>query len=71
VSAANSQAGQAYVITDLISALWRVNLTLVLNRSRLNREYVIINVLKALASSISMCSVHVILLLKIAPKYFT
>jgi hypothetical protein len=43
--AQNSQAGQAYVIMDLMRALWRVNLLLVLNRSLLNKEYNLINVL--------------------------
>jgi hypothetical protein len=45
---------------------------LVLNRSLLNREYeyILMNVLKALASIISMCNLHVILLSKITPKYF-
>jgi hypothetical protein len=32
LSAAKSQAGQAQVITDLISALWRVTLVLELKR---------------------------------------
>jgi hypothetical protein len=31
-----------------------------LNRSLLNREYILINVLKALASIISMCNLHII-----------
>jgi hypothetical protein len=35
---ANSQAGQAYVITDLIITLWRVSLMLALKRLLLNRE---------------------------------
>jgi hypothetical protein len=35
------------VITDLIRALWRVNLMLALSRSLLNREYNLMNVLKA------------------------
>jgi hypothetical protein len=43
---------------------------LVLNRSLLNREYILINVLKALASIISMCNLHVTLS-KITPRYFT
>jgi hypothetical protein len=34
---------------------------LVLNRSLLNREYALINVLKALASIISICNLHVTL----------
>jgi hypothetical protein len=42
-----------------------------LKRSLLNREEIQINVLKALASIISMCSLHVILLSKITPRYFT
>jgi hypothetical protein len=44
---------------------------LVLNRSLLNREYILINVLKALASIISMCNLHVTFLSKITPRYFT
>jgi hypothetical protein len=48
LSAANCQAGQAQIFILLMSALWRVNLMLVLNRSLLNREYIPINVLKAL-----------------------
>jgi hypothetical protein len=35
---------------------------LALNRSLLNREYIRMNVLKALASIICMCNLHVILL---------
>jgi hypothetical protein len=44
---------------------------LALNRSLLNREYILMNVVKALASIISMCNLHVILLSKITPRYFT
>jgi hypothetical protein len=44
---------------------------LVLNRSLLNKKYIRINVLKALASIISMCNLHVNFLLKITPRYFT
>jgi hypothetical protein len=44
---------------------------LVLNRSLLNREYILINVLKALASIISRCNLHVTLLSKITLRYFT
>jgi hypothetical protein len=40
---------------------------LVLSRSLLNREYIVISVLKALASIISMCNLHVTFLSKIAP----
>jgi hypothetical protein len=71
VSAANSKAGQVQVFTDMISVLWRVGLMLALSRSFLNGEYILINVLKALALVISMCSLRVILLLKITPRYFT
>jgi hypothetical protein len=42
---------------------------LALNSSLLNREYILINVLKALASIISMCNLHVIFLSKITPRY--
>jgi hypothetical protein len=44
---------------------------LTLNRSLLNREYNLMNVQKALASIVSMCNCHVILLSKITPRYFT
>jgi hypothetical protein len=44
---------------------------LVLNRSLLNREYNLINVLKALASIISMCNLYVTFLSKLTPRYFT
>lgn len=37
--AANSQAGQAHVITDQMSALSRVDLMLALNRALLSGEY--------------------------------
>jgi hypothetical protein len=71
VSAANSKAGQAYVITVLVSALWRVSLILAFKRSIFSREYILINVLNALVSIISKCSLHVILFSKITPRYFT
>jgi hypothetical protein len=54
-----------------MGALWRVNLILAFNRSLLNRKYTPINVLKALASFISMLNLHVTLLSKIAPRYLT
>jgi hypothetical protein len=44
---------------------------LVPKRSLLNREYMLINVLKALASIIYMCNHRVILLSKITVRYFT
>jgi hypothetical protein len=43
---------------------------LALNRSLLNREYILMNILQALASIISKCNLHVILLSKITPRYF-
>jgi hypothetical protein len=44
---------------------------LTLNRSLLNGEYNLTNVLKALALIVSICNLHVILLSKITPWYFT
>jgi hypothetical protein len=44
---------------------------LVLTCSLLNWEYILINVLKALASIISMCNLHVTFLSKITLRYFT
>jgi hypothetical protein len=44
---------------------------LALNRSLLNMEYVLINALKALASIVFMCSLHVIFLSNITSIYFT
>jgi hypothetical protein len=41
---------------------------LVLNRSPLNFEYILINVLKALASIVSMCNLHVTFLSKLHPN---
>jgi hypothetical protein len=37
----------------------------------LNREYILINVLKALGYIISLCNLRVTFLLKIIPRYFT
>jgi hypothetical protein len=45
---------------DLMNALWRASLTLALNRLLLNREYIVINALKALASIAFMCDLRVI-----------
>jgi hypothetical protein len=42
-----------------------------LNRSLLNREYTLINILKALVSSISTCNLHATFLSKITQRYFT
>jgi hypothetical protein len=67
-SDSNSQAGQAEVIILLLSSLWRVNLMLPLNRSRLNRECTLIHILKALTLIISMCNLHVTFLSEITPK---
>jgi hypothetical protein len=44
---------------------------LALNHSLLNSEYTLINVLKALASIISMCNLLVSFLSKFTPRYFT
>jgi hypothetical protein len=44
---------------------------LVLNRSLMNREYILINVLKALALIISVCNLRVTFSSKITPRYFT
>jgi hypothetical protein len=44
---------------------------LALNCSFFNREYILVNVLKVLASIISMCNFHIIFLSKIMPRYFT
>jgi hypothetical protein len=44
---------------------------LVLNCSLLHREYILINVLKALASRISICNLHVTFLSKTTQRYFT
>jgi hypothetical protein len=44
---------------------------LAFNHSLFNREYNLMNVLKALASIFSMCNLHVILLSKVTPIYFT
>jgi hypothetical protein len=44
---------------------------LMLNHLLLNREYNVMNVLKTLASIVSMCNLHVILSSKITPRYFT
>jgi hypothetical protein len=42
---------------------------LALNRSLLNREYTLMNVLKIYASIISVCNLHVTFLSKITPRY--
>jgi hypothetical protein len=46
---------------------------LALSRSLLNREYtrILLNVLKAWASIICMCNLHVSLLFNNTPRYFT
>jgi hypothetical protein len=54
-----------------MSALWRVSLMSLFNRLLLDRKYVAINALKALASIVSMCDPHEIFLLNITPRYFT
>jgi hypothetical protein len=42
-----------------------------LNRSLLNRGFILMKVLKALAPGVSMCSFYVILLSKITPRIFS
>jgi hypothetical protein len=42
---------------------------LVLNRSLLNREYVLINALKTLVSTVFMCNLHVIFLTNITSRF--
>jgi hypothetical protein len=79
MEAVNSCAALSASTPELISilgdirlrALWRVNLMLALKRSLLDSEYMLMNVQKALASIISMCNLHVILLSKNTPRYFT
>jgi hypothetical protein len=56
---------------DLMSALWGVSLMLALNRSLLNREYVLIKAVKAFTSVVFKCYLHVIFLSNITPRYFT
>jgi hypothetical protein len=70
VSAANFHVGEAQAVMDLMCALWRVSLMLALNGLLLNREYVLINALKALVSIVFMSSLHVIFLSNITPRYF-
>jgi hypothetical protein len=70
LSATNFQAGQTQAIADLMRASWKANLMLVLNRSLLNREYILMNVLKALALIVYMCGTHVMFLPKATPRYF-
>jgi hypothetical protein len=43
----NPRPDRQNVIADLMRALWRVNLMLVLNHSLLNRGYILMKVLKA------------------------
>jgi hypothetical protein len=71
VSAADSQVRQTGAIAGLMRALWKVNLVLVLNRSILNGRYILMNILKAFASIVSLCGLPVISLAKITPKCFT
>jgi hypothetical protein len=54
-----------------MSALWGINLVLVLNRLIINKEKTLINVLKALTSITSMCNPGVIFSSMITSRYFT
>lgn len=69
VSAANSQAGHAYVIIELMSTLWRVSLMFSASSHTFGKGVVTNNVLKALAVFVCMCVLDVILLPKITPKH--
>jgi len=60
VSGTQSQAEQTQVITELMRALWRVHLMVVLNCL----------LLKALAVIFSICSLDVILMSNITSRYF-
>jgi hypothetical protein len=71
VSVANSQAGQAQDITELISAVWRFTLVLALNRTFSNLEHTLIYGLNELASIIYIGNLRVILMSMITPGYFT
>jgi hypothetical protein len=53
-----------------VRALWRVSLILAPNLSLLSRGYILMNVLKALASIIYVRSLRVIFFTKSAPRYF-
>lgn len=48
-----------------------VNLILAANFSLLNRDYPLVNSLKALVSIVPVRALHVLLLLNITPRYFT
>jgi hypothetical protein len=54
LSATNSQVGQVQVITVLTTALWRVNLMLLLNCSFLNRDMGVLCV-SAFISLLQVC----------------
>jgi hypothetical protein len=56
---------------DLMSALWRASLLLAHNHSLLDREYALINALKAFISIVFMFSLHVIFLSNITQRYCT
>jgi hypothetical protein len=60
-----------YPFDPRMSASWRVNLLLALNRLLLNREWILINVLKALASIISVWDLLVIFLIEIYAEIFS
>jgi hypothetical protein len=52
ICSANSRVGQPWAIIDQMSALWMINLMLMLDWSLLNRE-------QTLASIVSVCTVHI------------
>ena len=53
------------------SALWRVKLTVALNRSLLNSEKTLINAGKVLTSIVPVRMLHAFFLSNITPRYFT
>jgi len=71
VSAAYSQAEAATSRYRLNEFFVEANLILAANFSLLNRDYPLINSLKALVSIVHIRALHVLLLLNITPRYFT
>jgi hypothetical protein len=59
--AAESPAGQSFLITAVTRALWTGKSTLAVSRSPLQREHHLMNGLKALASILPMCNLCLVL----------
>jgi len=70
-SAANSQAGRTYIIVDVMSALCRVTLRPERSCLHLNRQYAVVNNLKALESVASLWLLYVTFLSKIRQIYLS